>query len=199
MYPLIETIKVENGVLMNLHFHQERLDRSLYELFGADDKINLGSEIQIPAHAQGGKYKCRVLYGKNIGKIEFIKYQPRKIFCLKIVYDDSIEYHLKFSDRSNLEKLLQQKGYCDDILIVKNGLITDTSYSNIVFFNGKKWVTPDSPLLKGTKRSFLLSRGNINLGHIRIDDLTNYSGFLLINAMLDFKEERLLPIENIIH
>ncbi len=43
-------------------------------------------------------------------------------------------------------------------LCVKNGLVTDCTIGNLVFFDGTGWVTPDQPLLKGTKRQALLDR-----------------------------------------
>ena len=42
---------------------------------------------------------------------------------------------------------------------VKNGRLTDTSYSNIALFDGNRWVTPAHPLLKGTMRQSLIDKG----------------------------------------
>ena len=39
----------------------------------------------------------------------------------------------------------------DEILITRNGLLTDTSIANIALFNGKEWHTPKHPLLKGVQ------------------------------------------------
>jgi 4-amino-4-deoxychorismate lyase len=198
MYPLIETIKVENGILLNLPLHQERMDRSRRGLLGVTDSISLKSIIEVPGYARTGVFKCRVIYGKSVGKVEFIAYQPKRVETLKLVVDNDIDYQYKYSDRKGIEKLLAKKGTCDDILIVKNGLITDTSYSNIVFKNGKNWLTPDKPLLMGTKREYLLATGKIKAKEIKIDDLSNYSKFMLMNAMLDFDEGNGISIENII-
>jgi 4-amino-4-deoxychorismate lyase len=197
MYPLIETIKVENGILKDLSFHQERLDRSGRELLGSTGSISLKSIIDVPDFAKSGVFKCRVLYGKSVGKVEFIAYQPKQVKTLQLVVDNDIEYQYKYSDRRIIDKLLAKKGVCDDILIVKKGLITDTSYSNIIFYDGKEWITPDQPLLKGTKRELLLIKGKIKTGQINIADMSGYSKFMLINAMLDFDEGRVLSIENI--
>jgi len=197
MYPLLETIKVKNGRLQNLESHQERVDRSRFELMGLNDSLQLDSIIQIPDYAKQGIYKCRVVYGKNCGEIEFIPYQPKQVKTLKVVFDDEIEYSYKFSDRTDLEKLLLQRGESDDILIVKNGMITDTSYSNIVFYDGTDWFTPDQPLLKGTKRKLLLATGKIKSSEIKMDDLHKYLKFALINAMLDFDEGGGISVDDI--
>jgi len=197
MYPLIETIKVENGILKNLPFHQERMDKSRHGLLGMMDSISLKSRLEIPSFAKTGVFKCRVNYGKSVGKVELIVYQPKLVETLKLVIDNDIDYQYKYSNRKSIDKLLAKKGTCDDILIVKNGLITDTSYSNIILFDGTNWVSPDQPLLKGTKREYLLKVGIVKPKRIKIEGLSKYSQFMLINAMLDLDAGRVLPIENI--
>lgn len=197
MFPLFESIKVENGQFRNLAMHQNRIDRSRFGLLGLKDSLELKSTLKIPDHAEKGIFKCRVVYGKTISKVEFIPYQIRSIKTLKIVVDNEIDYSFKYSDRSQLEKLLLLKGDCDDILIVKNGLITDTSYANIVFFDGNDWFTPEHPLLKGTMRESLLNTGKIKSREIKIEDLCKFSKFALINAMMDFDGDNGLPITNI--
>lgn len=58
----------------------------------------------------------------------------REIRSLRLVAaDDELDYHLKYADRSALARLLQRRDDCDEILIVRDGAITDTSYSNVAF------------------------------------------------------------------
>ena len=109
----------------------------------------------------------------------------RDIKSLKLVYDDAIDYSYKYADRSALTKLLEQKGNCDEIIIVKNALLTDTSYTNLAFFNGKEWHTPSTPLLKGTMRERLVEEEKIREAAITVNDLKNYEKVSLINCMLD--------------
>jgi 4-amino-4-deoxychorismate lyase len=45
---------------------------------------------------------------------------------------------------------------CDDIIIVRNGFVTDASYANLIFRKGDEWFTPATFLLAGTMRAFLL-------------------------------------------
>jgi 4-amino-4-deoxychorismate lyase len=93
---------------------------------------------------------------------------------------------MKYTGRNSLEQLYSQKDDCDDILVVQNGRITDTSYTNIVLFNGEMWITPIYPLLQGTCRARLIREGRIREGDVRVEDLKHYRHFRLINAMLDF-------------
>jgi 4-amino-4-deoxychorismate lyase len=69
--------------------------------------------------------------------------------------------------------------------------------SNLVFFDGTRWLTPSTPLLPGTCRERLLSDGKISERRIRQEDLYLYQGVKLINAMRELDEEEFIPIGNI--
>ena len=145
-----------------------------------------------------GLVKCRIIYSKQIEKIEFIPYQLPNIQSLKIIVDDKINYDRKYLDRNHLDQLFQQKENCDDILIVKNELITDTYFANIVFYNGVDWITPAKPLLEGTQRAMLLEKRIIKTANIQLEDLRSFEKTRLINAMIRFEDELEFPINNII-
>ena len=194
---LLETIKIEAGIPRNLFFHNLRLNNSRKELFGCRDFIKLENIIKIPPALRTGLYKCRLIYSETVKKTEFLPYRKRKIKCLKIVVCDSIEYNYKYENRECLNELLELKQNCGDILLVKNKKITDTSFSNVVFSDGKKWFTPSTPLLKGTKREKLLSQGKIVQDEIKISDLKYFSKVSLINSMLDLPDN-VFKIENIV-
>lgn len=196
---LLETIKVKNRRFVRLEYHQARVERSLAELGVPRPFIDLRKELSIPGYLDDGIYKCRVVYGSNIQQVEFLPYVPRQIKLLKVVRDDQTDYHLKYASREPLSRLLSNREDCDDILIVKNSLVTDTSYSNILLFDGKQWVTPDMPLLGGTQRQYLLDTGMVKSQRVKIDDLPEFQKFMLINAMLDFDETRALPVSHIIY
>lgn len=69
--------------------------------------------------------------------------------------------------------------------------------SNLIFFDGRDWVTPANPLLKGTCRNRLLAEGSITGREIAPGDLVNYLGCKLINAMREPEEEELIPVSEI--
>lgn len=118
--------------------------------------------------------------------VAYHEYKKREINSLKLVYDDEIEYSLKSTCRDKLDALFAQRGECDDVLIVKNSLITDTTIANIAFFDSNRWITPRIPLLKGTTRERLLREGKIFEADIAVDDLKKFSKIALMNAMIDF-------------
>ena len=75
--------------------------------------------------------------------------------------------------------------------------MTDTSYSNIIFFDGTKWVTPSTPLLHGTMRSFLLKNEIISEMKIKVPDMKQFQKARLINAMNPFESGKDIKIEKI--
>jgi 4-amino-4-deoxychorismate lyase len=159
--------------------------------------IPLASAISVPADCASGVYKVRVLYRETIEKIEITPYLFRSVKSLKIVHHETIDYHLKYTDRQILQELYARRGICDDIIIVKNGLVTDSFAANLLFFDGKKWITPTTPLLKGTQRQFLLDRGIISEQEIREEEVKTYQKVGLINAMINFDEMPVIPIKRI--
>ncbi len=186
MSRLIESIKLLDGRFHNLKFHEQRMARSLRELFREEGQINLSSILESLDYPKSGLYKCRILYDNTTRHTEFIPYTMKPISSLKVVASDTILYDHKYSDRNSINRLMLQKDECDDILIVKDGLITDSSYANIVFKSGISWYTPDECLLKGTIRESLLEAGLIEAQPIKITDLRKFEKFKLINAMLGF-------------
>lgn len=197
MCRLLESIKVKHRRFFNLRYHQARVDRSLAAIF-EDVKINLEKELHLPETLDGRLYKCRVEYDTQIKKVEFLPYTPKSIKTLELLEANDLDYSFKFTDRKVINHYYDNRGNCDDVLFIKDGLVTDTSYCNILFYDGKKWITPQKPLLQGTKRQQLLDEGRIETRDISPNDLNGFQYFMLINAMLDFDVLRAIPVGNII-
>ena len=180
---LLETIKCEDGIVFNLPYHQERVNKSRKELYNTTDTLALASFIVPP---KNGLYRCRIVYAEKIQSIEYIPYIPKKIQNLKVV-SSTLDYHLKYANREVFNTLIETYHDVDDIIIEKKGYITDTSIANIAFYDGKQWVTPTNPLLKGTMRQKLLDEGFLQTKDIKKEDLHHYTHVALTNAMLGFK------------
>ena len=197
MCQLVESLKLKDGMIQNLDYHQKRMNYAREELFQGYDPIDLSAEISIPDNRKSGVFKVRIVYGCTIENIEIEPYQFRIIQSLKVVHHESVDYHLKFNDRQILQELFAQRGSCDDIIIIKNGFVGDSFVSNLLFFNGEKWFTPTTPLLKGTKRQFLLEHGIISEIEIREEDIRNFQKVGMVNAMIDFEEMPVVFINKI--
>jgi len=198
MCQLVESLKLKDGVVQNLEYHQTRMNRSMDELFPNAARINLETAISIPENCTSGVFKVRVLYGSSIEKIEIEPYTYRTIQSLKVVHHSSVDYHLKYTDRQILQELFARRGDCDDIIIIKNGLVTDSFAANLLFFDGETWFTPTTPLLKGTKRQFLLDQGVISEKEIREEEIRSFQKVGLINAMIDFEEMPVITVDQIV-
>jgi len=188
---LLETIKIEDGVIHNLPYHQERCTKSRLALYSATDILELKTHLSPPPK---GLYRCRILYAKNIQSIEYIPYVPKVISSLKIITSE-VEYAYKYANRNALNSLLAMEEAYDDILIEKNGYLTDTSIANIAFYDGKQWVTPQNPLLKGTMRQKLVDEGFLQKKQIKVADISAYTQLALMNAMIGFKVYNITSFE----
>lgn len=190
---LLETIKIEEGEISNLDYHQKRCDKSRQILFHSDTSLALASNIQAP---KAGLYRCRVLYDTQIHSVEYIPYQPKTIHTLKMVHSDII-YDFKYANRDALNTLLRENAKTDEILIIKDGLLSDTTISNVAFYNGEKWLTPAKPLLEGTMRAKLLDEGFLQTETIKPEDIADFTQVALINAMVGFNILNTVTIEDL--
>jgi len=152
----IESIRIEKGEFQNLHYHQERVDNTS-KAFSFTRKFNLNS-ISLSHIKDDDIYKSRILYSEDEYSMDISKYIKRDISSLKLVCDNDIDYGFKYENRECLDQLFMKREGCSDILIIKNGLITDTSFSNIVLFDGLDYFTPKTYLLNGIMRQNLLER-----------------------------------------
>ncbi|MDH2999580.1 hypothetical protein A1D23_05665 [Chelonobacter oris] len=184
MYPLIETIAVQNGALQNLPCHQQRYRRALADYYPnrAVRELDLAT-IEVPNAFRHGLVRCRLDYNAEQQQVRFFPYQRRTIRTFRPLVCDHIDYHLKYSDRTLLDQLYAQRGDCDEILIIKNGLVTDCSIGNLVLLQNGIWYTPELPLLYGTQRAKLLAENKIRLRNISAQHLADYEEIRLINAL----------------
>lgn len=185
-----ESIRVIDGQVYHLEYHQRRVNQS--------STVQLQDVLRTISLPQEGIYKLKISYTPTtILHTDISRYIPKRIETLKIVEDNRIDYSLKREDRSVLNQLHDMRQECDDVLIVKNGMITDTSFCNILLNNGVNWVTPSTPLLEGTCRARLIQEKKICVEDISLTDLSKFKHFMLINALLDFDLQRQQFISNI--
>ena len=196
MYQLLESIYLKDGEFRNLLYHEARMKASVHALYGKHFAVNLDSIFSQQPVPESGMFKTRVVYATSILNIEFVPYVVRNVESIKLVHDNQISYEHKFVDRANLSAFYSLRETADDVLIVKNGLITDTSYGNIIFKKFGNWYTPQSYLLKGTMRQSLLDLGLISEAHIDANNYEQFESCKIINAMLGMNGEE-IPVSSI--
>ena len=178
----LETIKSIDGVLYNMPYHQKRYE-SVLDSLCVEKKEDLAQYLNPPKY---GFYRCRLVYTPQSIEVTYHEYKKRDINSLKLVFDNDIEYSFKSTCRDKIDELYAKKEDADDILIIKNLLVSDTSIANIAFYSNGQWITPKTPLLKGTTRARLLDEGKIIEADIKVQDIRNFSQVALLNAMVDF-------------
>ena len=186
MFPLFESICVEDYKLKLSELHQKRMDDAYFKYFNSKNKWSIEKIFDSLKIQSNHKYKLKINYSDIEYEIILEKYSKNKIKSLKCVELNNYSYDLKYTDRSVINRNYKLKSFCDDILIIKNGLVTDSSYCNIVFFDGLRWVTPKQPLLNGVQRNFLLTKKKIFEKKIYVNQITKYKSFVLINSMIEF-------------
>ncbi len=184
MSRLIETVRIEQGSVGNPEYHVSRIHASSIALFGKLPRWDAEKVLAAVSSGVGACSRGRLLYDNEVCQVTVEPYTIRPVASLKVVTGNHIEYGHKYADRSAINALVNKRGDCDDVLIIKNGRVTDVSYANIIFRRHDTWVTPDTYLLNGTMRQYLLRTGRIIETPVYVDDLTKYSHFKLINAML---------------
>lgn len=179
---LLETIQIKNGQFQNIEYHNNRFNYSRFELFKITKITQLENLIKIPSECSEGIFRCRIVYEKEIQALTFTPYIYKEIKTLKLVDIGDWDYSYKYADRSFMNNLLAENKDFDEVIMTQHGLITDCTIANLTFWDGSKWFTPSSPLLKGTKRQQLLDNQDIMETEIRVEDLSKYEGICLVNA-----------------
>lgn len=195
MCRFIETICINDGVIENLSAHNERMNNTIRVHYGSS-VMPVSLEDFITAEGCKGRTRCRVEYTSAVEKVEYSRYSIREVKSLQLVNDDTAEYSFKYADRSVLDRNFALRGNADDVVIVRSGMLTDTSIANIALYKEGKWFTPKYPLLKGTRRARLLTEGIIEEDIIMADSLYKYEKIRLFNAMISFGEVE-MDIKNV--
>ncbi len=192
MSRFIESIQIANGNIENLSLHQERVNR-VFQEHPMSSGIKLEDHIKTDVLHKQIVYKCRVLYDlKKVLDIQYIPYERRPIASLGIVRDNSIDYSHKYANREHINRLLSNSK-ADDIIMIKNGCVTDASYANLVFYDGKNWYTSNTPLLRGVQREKLIRNKTIMERVIKEEDIRDFISIRLINAMIPWEEAIEIP------
>ena len=190
----LETFLVAHRRLVRESEHRLRLARTLR---CAPDSPAVSRLLALAAHEalhapDVPRLRGRLVYNLH-GEADFslVPYAPRRIETLRLVHDDHIDYALKRTDRSALDACFARRRGADDVIIVRRGLLTDTTVANLALFDPHtaRWYTPAVPLLAGTHRSALLSAGVLT-PHPALtpESLVRFTRLRLFNALLGWGE-----------
>ena len=187
-----ETICVKDGAALRLDYHLARM-RNTFAQFGSPHGAQAEAALfeflaEVGQNPQADRQRLRWLYSlSGEAECQLLPYTPRIVRQLQVVEVAAFDYALKAVDRSALDALFALRQSADDVLIVVDGQITDTTIANVALFDGQRWVTP-KPLLPGTHRASLIEQGIIHECSIGIEMLPRFSLLRLFNAMLEWGE-----------
>lgn len=199
MTNLLETILIHNHTICNLSYHNKRFVQGQIFLQRKDIIYTIQDLLFVPHELYHHQYiRCRVTYNKEDVFVEYFVHNPKNIQSFKIIHCDNIAYSYKYQDRTQLNNLLSYKQNCDEIIIIKNNMVTDCSIGNLLFLRNGVWYTPNTPLLCGTQRDFLIENQKIIPTCITKNDIFSYEKIMMINALNPFDEGRALHIDCII-
>ena len=201
MYRLLESLAIRDGLITHVDYHQNRIEKAFSNQFPLHTPWCLSELFKNLELPQSGLYKLRFLYDSQNYHIEWAAYTPRNVSSLKLTEIGDYSYDHKFLDRDYIQDLFQKRGQADDILMVKHGCVTDTSYANIALLDQhNNWITPNKPLLEGTSRARLIAEEVISVKQILVNDLGQYKGVKPFNALMPLDDARpLIPIGHILN
>lgn len=198
MFPLLESIRLVDGKMELLAYHQVRMEYAFLNYYERKCPFVLYDILKTYELPHEGVYKLRFMYNDQQFDLEIVPYTPKPIPTLQIVFDDTIQYGLKYTERTPLNNLHELRKNCDDVLIIKKKMVTDTTFCNILL-RGKdeQWYTPADCLLKGVQRAQLIREHKIIQKPIGIFNLQEYTHFMLINSMMPPNIHNIYSIKNI--
>ncbi len=198
MFRFIESIKVEEQKAFLLEYHQKRVNDT-FKHFKKENPPDLLQIFRKLLHQKNGLFKLRILYDlQGNYDCEIQPYSVPHISDFQMINGDDLKYCFKYENRQFFTEL-KSEAKAEEIIIVQNGHITDTSFSNLIFFKNETWVTPSTFLLNGVQRQFLLKNNQIKETRITVENLKTFSHFRIINAMNDMNSGIVYPIEKIIN
>lgn len=193
---LIESICIKDQQIQLLEYHNQRANLARSVFYEKVEILDFGKVIDV-AKAKESIVKCRIVYGHKIESITYQPYELRPIRSLKVIeIDDTWNYDHKYLDRGQLDVYFSQRGKADDMIMIQNGLVTDSYYGNLAFLKNGIWFTPKKPLLNGTKRAILIDKEQIIEQQITKEEITSFESVRIFNAMIEFGQIE-LPVDAI--
>ena len=189
MCRFLETIQFTQGHPLNLDGHQARVNETFQQFFPGVSPFLLQEVLSKSEIPEGDrKYKCRLVYDEQVQQLEYLPYSLPPITSLRLVPTTMESSVCKSADRTEYNRVFALREECDDVLLIRNGLLTDTSYCNVALWDGTTWVTPLTPLLYGTRRADLLRQKAIVEKDIPVREIFRYQKIRLFNALIGFGE-----------
>ncbi|MGI6411384.1 MAG: aminotransferase class IV [Bacteroidales bacterium] len=184
MSQFIESIRLENGVVHNLNYHQERVNKTFLHIFKMPANFSLEKIISENKFPKQGLFKIRIVYDSHQQSIEFAEYTRPKFHTYKLVeIEKNFTYSFKSTDRKLFDTISQETDKNTLPILIQNKNVSDSVFSNLIFEKNGNLYSPNTPLLFGTMLSQSLQQHKINMITIKEDEDKNFDYIYPINAM----------------
>ena len=195
-FDLFETMLLENGKILFLEEHIERL-RLAAEIFlfnFNEKKIRKFVDCEVDEFDPGKKYKIRLILNKWGGtQIETFDFPSAKEIVKIFISEKKINsqnrfQYFKTTNRKLYDDEYQKysaKGFFDVIFLNEKDVVAEGSITNIFIRNGNSWLTPTltNGILNGIYRSYLLKDKDIKEKEISVEDLLKADEIKLVNSV----------------
>ncbi len=195
-FDLFETVLFENGKILFLEEHLERLKLSAeFFLFNFKERnIRKSFDDKIVELEHGKKYKIKI----NLNKWGKIKIETSELESVPtnikiVVSENKINSQNKFQYFKTTNRRLYDakyqkysaKGFFDVIFLNEKNEVAEGSITNIFIRKGNSWFTPPltSGILNGIYRSYLLNKNDIKEKEIYLEDLLKADEIKLVNSV----------------
>jgi len=193
-YGHFTAMQVRGGATRGLDLHLRRVADTNRERFGTElDRERLRGLIR---SALGGEQDASVrvyLYDASpeprivvTAKPPAELVSPQRLRSVRYQRPDARLKHLR-TEQGRYREEVQREGYDDALLTGDDGVVSETSMTNIGFFHRDSVVWPDAPLLHGVTMQLLEERlpergVTFRRERIRVADLATLDGAFLSNA-----------------
>ncbi len=182
-----ESIKLQHGIPKHLSYHQSRVDHTYLNFWGIKPALQLHDLIARQSHLSKAELaKLKIIYGQegvmSISSSGYIPREPKSLHLLEIGPAD--EYDYKSTDRRWIEQYSEHLPGQALPLFVRDGLVLESSYTNVALKKGDQWYTPSNPLHRGTTRARFLDTGHLIADQIPVHNLKDFEELRLFNAIL---------------
>ncbi len=187
---LIETIEVLKGVPSRLNLHNARMQQSGADLGFVPPTLSMVEAAICTSLSDCNlcdteQVRCTLTYRTNIVAVRSVSYARRDITALvPIELPEGFSYRYKWCDRSYFGEISKGLPAGHEAIFVRDGLVTDTTFTNIAIENDRGLFTPRAPLLYGTRRQYYIDCGMLREADLTLEDLRSARCLHLINAML---------------
>ncbi|KEH98132.1 aminotransferase class IV [Clostridium massiliodielmoense] len=208
---LYEVMRIIDGVPIFLEDHLLRLYNSskMTELGVWMEKEEIRNNIQKLCEINNNKNaNVKIIFNYNKGVRTFICYFIESTYPTEDMYENGVKTSFYCAERQNpnikivnqnlrdeTNKIIEETGVYEVILVNKDGYITEGSRSNIFMIkDGKVITSPIIEVLPGITRKYII-KACINLGYQVIERRVNYKNIDSVDGLfISSTSPKVLPI-----